>query len=169
MARLDDSVADLLSVDGALGAAVVDLDSGMVLAAGGNPGFDLEIAAAGNSNVVRAKLRTMNDLGISGGLEDMLITLDKQYHLVNVLRDGGTAGLFIYFVLNRATANLALARHKLRTVANQVRVKHQPRGPCNPCQREAGRAARGLLSYPGPAVQRGVGAGVRPDSPRPPV
>jgi predicted regulator of Ras-like GTPase activity (Roadblock/LC7/MglB family) len=122
MARLDDSVADLLSVDGALGAAVVDLDSGMVLAAGGNPGFDLEIAAAGNSNVVRAKLRTMNDLGISGGLEDMLITLDKQYHLVNVLRDGGTAGLFIYFVLNRATANLALARHKLRTVANQVRV-----------------------------------------------
>ena len=122
MARLDDSIADLLSVDGAMGAAVVDLDSGMVLAAGGNPGFDLEIAAAGNSNVVRAKLRTMNDLGISGGLEDVLITLDKQYHLINVLRDGGTAGLFIYFVLNRATANLALARHKLRTVADQVRV-----------------------------------------------
>lgn len=93
-----------------------------MLAAGGNPGFDLEIAAAGNSNVVRAKLRTMNDLGISGGLEDVLITLDKQYHLINVLRDGGAAGLFIYFVLNRATANLALARHKLRTVADQVRV-----------------------------------------------
>lgn len=127
MARLDDSVADLLSVDGALGAAVVDLDSGMVLAAGGNPGFDLEIAAAGNSNVVRAKLRTMNDLGISGGLEDMLITLDKQYHLVNVLRDGGTAGLFIYFVLNRESGTgPAQAPHGrqpgARVTANQVHV-----------------------------------------------
>ena len=88
MTRLDDSIADLLAVDGALGVAVVDLDSGMVLAAGGNPGFDLEIAAAGNSNMLRAKLRTMNELGIGGGLEDMMITLDYQYHLINVLRDG---------------------------------------------------------------------------------
>ncbi len=122
MTRLDDSIADLLAVDGALGVAVVDLDSGMVLAAGGNPGFDLEIVAAGNSNMLRAKLRTMNELGIGGGLEDMMITLDYQYHLINVLRDGGTAGLFIYFVLDRAAANLALARHKLRIVAGQVRV-----------------------------------------------
>lgn len=51
-----------------------------------------------------------------------MITLDYQYHLINVLRDGGTAGLFIYFVLDRAAANLALARHKLRIVAGQVRV-----------------------------------------------
>ena len=40
MTRLDDSIADLLAVDGALESRSVDLDSGWCLAAGGNPGFD---------------------------------------------------------------------------------------------------------------------------------
>lgn len=122
MTQLDNFIADLLSIDGATGAAVVDIDSGMALAFGGNPGFDLEVAAAGNSNVVRAKLRTMNDLGINESLEDILITLDGQYHLINVLRDRGSAGLFIYLVLNRSNGNLALARHRLRAVAQKVTV-----------------------------------------------
>ena len=51
-----------------------------------------------------------------------LITLQGQYHLINVLRGQGNAGLFIYLVLNRVTANLALARHKLRAVAGNVSV-----------------------------------------------
>ena len=70
------------------------------------------------------QLRTMNELsGIGGGPEDMMINLDYQYHLINVLRDGGTADETIYFaVLDCAAANLALARHKLRIVAGQARV-----------------------------------------------
>lgn len=36
----------------------------MALASGGNPGFDLDVAAAGNSNVVRAKLRTVQEIDI---------------------------------------------------------------------------------------------------------
>jgi uncharacterized 2Fe-2S/4Fe-4S cluster protein (DUF4445 family) len=75
VAQLDNVIADLLAIEGASGAAIVDIDSGMALAAGGTPGFDLNVAAAGNSNVVRAKLRTIQDLELKDEVEDILITL----------------------------------------------------------------------------------------------
>lgn len=120
MSQLDTSIQELLSIEGANGAALVDISSGMALASGGNPGFDLTVAAAGNSNVVRAKLKTMSDLGLEGNIEDIMITLNSQYHLINVLNASETAGLFVYLVLDRNTANLALARHKLNTIANRI-------------------------------------------------
>lgn len=120
MSQLDSSIQELLAIDGATGAAVVDISSGMALAAGGNPGFDLNVAAAGNSNVVRAKLRTMEELGFKGQIEDIMITLGSQYHLINVLNTEATSGLFVYLVLDRRSSNLALARHKLTAVARQV-------------------------------------------------
>ena len=74
-------------------------------------GVDLEIAAAGNTEVVRAKFKTMSMLKIQGGMEDMLITLAKQYHIIRPL--SGKQTLFVYLVLDRARANLALARRKV--------------------------------------------------------
>ncbi|MDO4916949.1 MAG: hypothetical protein Q3974_04960 [Rothia sp. (in: high G+C Gram-positive bacteria)] len=120
MSQLDTSIQELLSIEGANGAALVDISSGMALASGGNPGFDLTVAAAGNSNVVRAKLKTMSDLGLEGNIEDIMITLNSQYHLINVLNSSDTTGLFVYLVLDRNTANLALARHKLNNIASRI-------------------------------------------------
>lgn len=122
MSSLDDALQQLLAIEGATGAAIVDYGSGMALAQGGNPSFDLGIAAAGNSNVVRAKLATMRDLGVTDEIDDILITLSSQYHLINVLNATGANGLFIYLVLNRAAANLALARHKLKGIAALIEV-----------------------------------------------
>lgn len=122
MSQLDKSITDLMSIDGATGAAIVDISSGMALASAGNPGFSLDVAAAGNSNVIRAKLNTMADLELIDEIEDILITLDSQYHLINVLKNDTGKGLFIYLVLSRTTANLALARHKLRGIATAVTV-----------------------------------------------
>ena len=122
MSSLDDALQQLLAIEGATGAAIVDYGSGMALAQGGNPSFDLGIAAAGNSNVVRAKLATMRDLGVTDEIDDILITLSSQYHLINVLNTTGANGLFIYLVLNSASANLALARHKLKGIAAQIEV-----------------------------------------------
>lgn len=122
MSSLDEAVKQLLSIEGATAAAVVDHTSGMALAQGGSPGFDLGVAAAGNSNVVSAKLRTMADLGLESDIEDVLITLDSQYHLINVLNSGASKGLFVYLVLDRTYANLALARHKLKNIAKTVAI-----------------------------------------------
>ncbi|SDW54294.1 hypothetical protein SAMN04487912_103297 [Arthrobacter sp. cf158] len=122
MSSLDEATKQLLSIEGATGAAIVDYSSGMALAQGGNPGFDLGVAAAGNSNVVSSKLRTMADLGLNSNIEDILITLDTQYHLINVLNSDGSKGLFVYLVLDRTYANLALARHKLKNIAKEIAI-----------------------------------------------
>ncbi len=107
----DNAVSQMLNVDGALAAAVVDFDSGMLLAGGGSAAIDLEIAAAGNTEVMRSKMKTMSMLGLKDEIEDILITLGKQYHLIRPLQRHN--GLFLYSVLDKAKSNLALARRSL--------------------------------------------------------
>jgi hypothetical protein len=107
MANVNDALKKLLEVDGAMCAALVDANSGMMLGSAGS-GVDLEIAGAGNTEVVRAKLKTMKNLGLADKIEDILITLGKQYHIIRLLH--AKPGLFLYFVLDRSKANLAMAR-----------------------------------------------------------
>jgi hypothetical protein len=107
MATVADSLKQLLRTDGAMCAALVDANSGMMLGSAG-AGLDLELAAAGNTEVVRAKIKTMQILGLTDTIEDILITLGKQYHIIRPLQ--AKAGIFLYVVLDKAKANLAMAR-----------------------------------------------------------
>jgi hypothetical protein len=77
-------------------------------------GVDMEIAAAGNTEVVRAKLKTMKALGINDTIEDMLITLGTAYHIIRPMVK--EEGVFIYTVLDKSRANLAMARRKIADV-----------------------------------------------------
>ena len=119
MANINDSLAKLLEVDGALCAAVVDANSGMLLGKIGT-GLDLDLAAAGNTEVVRAKMKTMKSLGLNDAIEDILITLGKQYHIIRPV--ASKAGLFFYVVLDRARSNLALARRKVLDVEGALKM-----------------------------------------------
>ena len=120
---LEDVMKEAMDISGALGVALVDFGSGMTLAtAGGGPGLDLEIAAAGNTEVVRAKMATMAQLGLNDKIEDILITLGDHYHLIRLLSGDGQDGLFMYLALNRATANLAMARRQLEAIESKVSV-----------------------------------------------
>ena len=110
MANINEVLADVLELDGALGACVVDSNSGMMLGSKGG-GVDLEIAAAGNTEVIRAKRKTMKALALGEAIEDILITLGSQYHLLRPLSTN--EALFIYLVLDKAKGNLAMARLKL--------------------------------------------------------
>lgn len=113
MANIKQSLDELLTCDGAMCASIVDSSSGMTLGAAGS-GVDLELAAAGNTEVVRSKLKTMRALGLNDVIEDILITLGKQYHIIRPL--ARKEGVFIYFVLDKSRANLALARRKAADV-----------------------------------------------------
>lgn len=76
--------------------------------------MNLDVAAAGNTEVVRAKRRVAEALGLGDDIEDMLITLGRQYHLLRPLR--GRPAIFFYVALERSKANLALARIKVADV-----------------------------------------------------
>ena len=117
MANLNDSLNDLMTMDGAMCAAVVDYNSGMMLGSVGT-GVDLELAAAGNTEVVRAKMKTMKALGLNDTIDDILITLGKQYHLIRPSQK--LQGIFVYYVLDNSRANLALARRKVADVEGKM-------------------------------------------------
>ncbi|MFD5467911.1 hypothetical protein ACFWIQ_34630 [Kitasatospora sp. NPDC127059] len=113
----------MTTIEGAIGAALVDYNSGMALATLDGPGgLDLNVAAAGNTDVVRAKMRTMDMLGLQDGIEDILITLSSQYHLIRPLGGRTGKGLFLYLALDKGRANLAMARHQLTRVEADLEV-----------------------------------------------
>jgi len=117
MANVNESLKKLLELDGAMCAAVVDATSGMMLGSAGS-GVDMELAAAGNTEVVRAKLKTMKSLGLNDRIEDILITLGKQYHIIRLV--ASKPGLFIYFVLDKSKSNLASARRACADIEADV-------------------------------------------------
>lgn len=123
MADLETSLKECMTISGAVGAALVDYTSGMTLGtAGGGRDLDLEIAAAGNTEVVRAKMRTMADLGMNDDIEDILITLGSQYHLIRPITSNRGEGLFFYVALARSQANLAMARRQLKMVEEGLQL-----------------------------------------------
>ena len=119
MAKTTEVMSELLELDGARAVAVVDSSSGMVLGKEGS-GVDLDMAAAGNTEVVKAKIATMKSLGIEGSIEDILITLNDQYHIICPLPSKLT--VFIYLVLDKAKSSLAMARLKTLDQAAALKI-----------------------------------------------
>ncbi|MCY0922635.1 MULTISPECIES: hypothetical protein [unclassified Streptomyces] len=124
MANVEVSLKETMtSIEGALGVALVDYTSGMALGTlGGGKDLDLLVAAAGNTDVIRAKNRTMEMLGLQDDIEDLLITLGSQYHLIRLLKGRGTTGLFLYVVLDKRNSNLAMARHQLKRIEEALEL-----------------------------------------------
>lgn len=117
MATIKQTLDELMTLDGSMCAALVDSTSGMILGSIGS-GVDLEVAAAGNTEVVRAKAKTMRALGLNDVIEDILITLGKQYHIIRPC--SRKEGVFLYFVLDKQRSNLAMARRKTQDVDKEL-------------------------------------------------
>ncbi|MEV6240673.1 hypothetical protein [Lentzea sp. NPDC051838] len=122
--NIDIALKEAMSISGAIGVALVDYDSGMSLGtSGGGDWLNLEIAAAGNTEVIRSKLRVISALGLNDSIEDILITLHRQYHLIRLMGGVKARGsLFLYLVLEREVANLAMARHQLKRIESELTI-----------------------------------------------
>ncbi len=98
-------------VPGFIAASLVDLDSGMTLAVkSARPDFDLAAASAFNSEIVKQKNKTIRTLGLSSVLEDILLTLSDQLHLIRMIGNSS----FIYLAADRSTTNLAIMRSSVQ-------------------------------------------------------
>jgi CheY-like chemotaxis protein len=119
MGNVRESLAKLNEVDGFVAACLVDSESGMMIGSeGGGPNFNLEVAAAGNTDVVRTKRKVAKALNLRDDIEDILITLGKQYHLIRPMRTKPT--VFFYLAVDRSRANLAMARLKVAEIEKDI-------------------------------------------------
>lgn len=119
MAEVEKLLDVLANLDGALGTAIVDVRNGMMLNSIGSAGVDIEIAAAGITDVLRANMKMLRLTATdSDHIEDILITQEKQYHIIRPIR--AVDGVFVYTILDRRTGNLALARRKVMEVEEAI-------------------------------------------------
>ncbi|HEY6039958.1 MAG TPA: hypothetical protein VIV58_37005 [Kofleriaceae bacterium] len=93
---------------GFMAASLVDTESGMTLGLKSNrPDFDLAAASAYNSEMVKQKLKIMKALNLRTHMEDMLITLGDQIHVIKLV----SPTTFIYLAVDRSQCNLAIVRN----------------------------------------------------------
>lgn len=111
-------LTDLKQTKGFIAAALAHATSGMTLATLKAKDFDIEAAVAVNSPVIRAKLNALHALGFDQeeGVEDILITLNSQYHLIRLYKKDPS--IFFYMALEKAQTNLVLARRALVDTEN---------------------------------------------------
>lgn len=104
-------------VPGFIGASLVDLDSGMTLAVRSTrPEFDLAVASAYNSELVKQKLKIMKALNLKTTLEDMILTLGDQIHFIKVV----SPTVFIYLAADKQGSNIAIVRNVVNKHARTV-------------------------------------------------
>jgi hypothetical protein len=123
-ANLTLTLQTLMAVDGALAVCLVDSVNGMILGKSAGSKINLDIAAAGNTEVLRAKLKTMKALGMAGQVEDILLTCDSQLQILRPIKARPT--VFLYVIFDRAKSNLALARLKTAEAENGLVLASNP-------------------------------------------
>ena len=113
------SIAATTQISGFIGACLVDGDSGLMLASEGGGRLDLNMVAALNTDFVKAKQNAIDQLGLNQNIEDILITLDKQIHLIRPLE--ANRSIFIYVALDKDKANLGMARIQLKKLESTMK------------------------------------------------
>jgi predicted regulator of Ras-like GTPase activity (Roadblock/LC7/MglB family) len=120
---VDHCLTEAMTIPGAVGASIVDYTTGFPIAtAGAAPNSDHEAAAAGTADVVQAA--TSRSLFVSAVpndlLEDLIITTSGGYHLLRLVQTDFDSRLVLYLWLDRITGNLAIARHRMQRLADDL-------------------------------------------------
>jgi predicted regulator of Ras-like GTPase activity (Roadblock/LC7/MglB family) len=106
---LEEVLQKLLSFDGAMCVAVVDSETGMTLGKAGS-GVDIDLAAAGASVILRARLASIKALGTDEQIDDVLISLTSQVQIIHPLPSNPS--IFTYLIGDKSKSSLAMARYK---------------------------------------------------------
>ena len=104
-------------INGFMAASLVDIDSGMTLAVKSlRPDFDLAVASAYNSELVKQKMKIMKALNLRTQLEDMILTLGDQIHFIKIT----SPSTFLYLAVDRASSNIAIVRTMVNKQASKL-------------------------------------------------
>ena len=117
---VQEALDEVMNIDGAVGAAIVDYENGMTLGTIGGRGLDMELAGAGNTEVVRSERNIIHDLELEDDIQDLLISLNESYHLIRMCEHH--KDVFIYLVIDRDDGNLGLARRSIDGIDERLEL-----------------------------------------------
>ncbi|MEV8524233.1 MULTISPECIES: hypothetical protein [unclassified Streptomyces] len=127
MPGIDECLLEAIAVPGALGAAVVDWTSGLALGTIGDaPGGDHEATAAETAELARTAAEHPDfgqepDGNATGlAVEDLIITTRRGFHVLRFIETAFDSSVFLHLWLSREEGNLALARIRLRDLAERL-------------------------------------------------
>ncbi|WP_330294932.1 hypothetical protein [Streptomyces sp. NBC_00503] len=136
MPGIDECLLEAMALPGARGAALVDWSSGLALGtAGDSPVGDHETTAAETAELARAAAEYESFAlpeppagsaeAAAAGLpvEDLIVTTRTGYHVLRFVETSFDSSVFLHLWLDRTEGNLALARHRLRTLAEGLVLK----------------------------------------------
>ena len=115
-ARAKQALADMLTLDGLLGCAVVDGTTGLVLARElrEDQPVDMDLAAAACAQVLRAHKLAARSMGLSEQTEEVMTSAGARQQVLRTV--SRYPELFLVVLLDKQRTNLALARYKLMEV-----------------------------------------------------
>ena len=121
MADIQEFLDKAMAIDGAIGVALVELDSGMCLGTKGGGALDMELAGASATKIVQAKKGIMDQLELEGSPEEALLTMGEHYHLIRLFRENEE--VFSYLILDEQRSRLAIARTQLRSLDRELSLE----------------------------------------------
>ncbi|MDT9691175.1 hypothetical protein Q5762_23070 [Streptomyces sp. P9(2023)] len=138
MPGIDECLSEAMSLPGARGASLVDWTSGLALGtAGESPVGDHETTAAETAELARAaaeydsfattEAKQVGEPPVQAGeltkgppVEDLIVTTRGGYHVLRFVETAFDSSVFLHLWLDRDTGNLALARIRLRDLAERL-------------------------------------------------
>ena len=111
-------ISSLKEIDGFIAGCLVDSETGLMMASVGGEDMDLEIAAAANTEVVKAKLGVIKAMELDDQIQDILVILGKQLHLIHPLSTDPY--VFIYVALDAKRANREVARWQVQQLDKSI-------------------------------------------------
>ena len=105
----------LNELNGFIGACLFDSEFNELLVK-----TDSDSPTALGDDIVSRKINAVKELSDGEGLEDVLITLTNQYHLIRRLKSA--KDVYVYLVLDRKLANLGLAKLTLQSAEEAIEL-----------------------------------------------
>lgn len=109
------------NIPGYMAVAVTEIKSGISYFSNSVvAGFDPELASAFNLEVVKAKLNAISALGLNQGIDDIMINLTNQIHIIDISENNE---YFIYLAVDSNKANLGLTKALLNKYKKEISDK----------------------------------------------
>ena len=109
------------NVPGFIAVSVAEIQTGMsYFSLSVVADFDPELASAFNLEVVKAKLNAISALGLSQNIDDIMITLTDQIHIIDISENNE---YFIYLAVDSNKANLGMTKALLNKYKKEITEK----------------------------------------------